>query len=220
MLRGRWPQLDGPLVGYGTMFTMTRLRRHPQLGRAVFDDYPMLRCSAYYRWTYDLLKRNCFLVPLKGVLSLPLERVFQSDRIFLRSDSNYKLFPAGVQQLSALPEFLNRYSDYQNELIVLSETIDIESEFRCFCRHGQYVCGSSYPEAPFLSPSLEIRRLAEEVARRLLEQGICLASIDLACCSDGHMRLVEVGGVNSWGLYGSDPHAFMAALEAQAQEEY
>lgn len=217
VLRGEWPSLEGPLVGYGTMFSMTRLRRHRELGRAVFDDYARLRCSSYYRWTYDLLDRNCFLVPLNAVASLPLERMLGSDRTFLRSDSNYKLFPAELHSAGDLPEFLARYSEYRDELAVLSEPMNIETEYRCFCRNGQFVCGSSYPDPPFLPPPPEVRRLSEEAARRL--QGLPLVSIDLAACRDGRLRLVEVGGVNSWGLYGSDPEAFIAALEAQALEE-
>lgn len=219
VLKGSWPDLDGPLVGYGTMFSMTRLRRHPQLNRAVFDDYQLLRCSAYYRWTYDLLGRNCILVPLKAVPSLPLERMFASDRIFLRSDSNYKLFPSAVHSLSGLPEWIQTYQTYQDELVVISEVIEIGQEYRCFCSHGRYVCGSSYPDPPFQSPPAEVRATAEQTALRMLEQGLSLASIDLAECADGRLRLVELGGVNSWGLYGSDPDAFIAALEAKARED-
>lgn len=219
VLRGEWPPLEGPLVGYGTMFSMTRLRRHREMGRAVFDDYARLRCSSYYRWTYDLLDRTCFLVPLAAAASLPVERMLGSDRFFVRSDSNYKLFPAQLHSSAGLAEFLQRYSDYQDELAVLSEPMDIEIEFRCFCRNGHFVCGSSYPEAPFLPPPPEVRRRAEEVAARLMLQGMPLLSVDLAACRDGRLRLVEVGGVNSWGLYGSDPEAFIAALEAQALEE-
>lgn len=201
------------------MFCMTRLGRHPQLGRAIFDDYRLLRCSAYYRWTYDLLGRLCLLVPFSALSTLPLERIFESQRIFLRSDSNYKLFPAQIHELKALPEFLQIYGNHRHEMVVVSETIEIQREYRCFCRHGHYICGSSYPDPPFLSPPAEVRKLAEETARRLDLQGLALTSIDLAECNDGRLRLVEVGGVNSWGLYGSDPAAFVAALEAQADEE-
>ena len=219
VLKGRWPDLEGPLVGYGTMFTMTRLRRHAQLSRAVFDDYGLLRCSSYYRWNYDLLKRTCLLVPLSALPNLPLRRMFDSDRVFVRSDTNYKLFPAAVHQLSELPDFLRCYANYQDELAVLSEVVQIDREYRCFCRQGKYVCGSSYPEAPFLQPPAQVRQLAELVAARLLGRGLPLVSIDVAECGDGQLRLVEIGGVNSWGLYGTDPEAFVAALEAQADEE-
>ncbi len=212
VVKGKWPKLSGPLVGYGTMFTMTRLRRHQELGRAVSDDYTLLRCSSYYRWTYNLLGRSCLLVPVAALGRLPLERIFGS-HFFLRSDSNYKIFPAAVHSTSELPDWLQ---DHSSELAVVSEVIPILQEYRCFCSHGKFVCGSSYPDPPYREVPEEARLLAQEAAVKMDHQGLALCTVDLATCSDGRMRLIEIGGVNSWGLYGADPDAFIAALEAEA----
>lgn len=214
VVKGNWPELDGPLVGYGTMFSMTRLRRHPRLGRAVSDDYMLLRCSTYYRWIYELLGRDCFLVPVAALASLPLERIFGS-HFFLRSDSNYKIFPAAVHSTSQIPDWLQ---DHRGELAVVSEVIPILREYRCFCRRGQFICGSSYPEPPYQEVPWDVRLLAQKVALRMHHQGLALCTVDVATCPDG-LRLIEIGGVHSWGLYGSDPDAFIAALEAEAVNE-
>lgn len=214
VIKGSWPELSGAVVGYGTMFTMTRLRRHPKLGQAVFDDYTLLRCSSYHRWTYDLLGRTSLIAPISALPSLPLERIFGS-RFFLRSDTNYKLFQATSHPTNQLPDWLFDHSD---ELAVLSEVIDIVQEYRCFCSHGKFVCGSSYPEPPYQQVPDIVRQSAQEVASRMHRQGLNLCTVDLATCPDGRVRLIEIGGVNSWGLYGSDPEAFIAALEAEALE--
>ncbi|MFE4456014.1 ATP-grasp domain-containing protein [Nocardia tengchongensis] len=217
-MTGRWPVVqDGrPIVGYGTMPTMRSLRRVPRLGEAVFDDYMMLRCSFYYRHIYDLLGRTAVFVPFSAVPGLPLRRMFDSDRVFVRSDTNYKLFPAGVHAITELEQWLETYGQYRDELVVVSEVVDFEGEYRCFCRDGRFVCGSSYPIEPYLPVPDHVRGFAETAARRLLAQGCTMVTVDVGASRDGALRLVELGGVNSWGIYGSDVGDFIAAMEADA----
>nr|WP_281292450.1 ATP-grasp domain-containing protein [Nocardia bhagyanarayanae] len=215
---GRWPvvQEGRTVVGYGTMSTMTRLRRVPQLGEAVFDDYTTLRCSSYYRHVYDLLGRTVVLVPFSAVPGLPLRRMFDSDQVFVRSDTNYKLFPAGVHEIAELGRWLQSYDEYRNELVVVSEVVNFEREYRCFCRNGRFFCGSSYPLEPYLPVPDHVRDFAETAAARLLTHGLTMVTVDVGVGTDGALRLVELGGVNSWGIYGSNVADFIAAMEAEA----
>ncbi|MFE3189885.1 ATP-grasp domain-containing protein [Nocardia sp. NPDC059240] len=188
----------------------------PRLGEAVFDDYTMLRCSFYYRHVYDLLGRTAVFVPFSAVAGLPLRRMFDSDQVFIRSDTNYKLFPAGVHAITELWHWLETYDQYRDELVVVSEVVPFESEYRCFCRHGRFVCGSSYPIEPYLPVPDHVRGFAEIAAQRLLAQGCTMLTVDIGVGPDGVLRLVELGGVNSWGIYGSDVGDFIAAMEAEA----
>ncbi|MFI6169293.1 ATP-grasp domain-containing protein [Nocardia sp. NPDC051052] len=215
---GRWPvvQPGRTLIGYGTMPTMTRLRRVPQLGEAVFDDYTMLRCSFYYRDVYDLLGRTAVLVPFSAVSALPLRRMFDSDQVFIRSDTNYKLFPAGVHAIAELGRWLEIYDQYRDQLVVVSEVVTFEREYRCFCRNGRFVCGSSYPIKPYLPVPEHVRGFAETAAARLLTHGSTTVTVDVGVAPDGELRLVELGGVNSWGIYGSNVADFITAMEAEA----
>lgn len=217
-MAGRWPVIeDGrPIVGYGTMPTMKSLRRVPQLGAAVFDDYPLLRCSFYYRHVYDLLGRTAVFVPFSAVPGLPLQRMFDSDRVFLRSDTNYKLFPADVHAVTELSYWLQKYDHCRDELVVVSEVVPFEHEYRCFCRHGRFVCGSSYPVEPYLPVPDHVRGFAETAAQRLLAHGCTMVTVDVGVSPEGVLRLVEIGGVNSWGIYGSNITDFIAAMEAEA----
>lgn len=43
-----------------------------------------------------------------------------------------------------------------------------------------------------------------------------MITVDVGIDPDGIVRLVELGGVNSWGIYGSNVGDFIAAMEAEA----
>lgn len=212
LLMGRLPASESPMVGYGTMAGMSALARQSS---AVFDDFPKLRCSSYYRWVYDLLGRTCILVPFSALPHLPLQRMFGS-QVFVRSDSNFKLFPAEVIEVKQVARWMDLYSAHQDELLVLSEVIPLDTEYRCFCRDGSFVCGSSYPEPPWLPVPSHVREFAEIAAVRLSSQGITVCTIDVGVGEKSKLHLVEAGGVNSWGLYGADPRAFIELMEAEA----
>lgn len=209
---GRFPDVPGPVVGYGTMRAMLALRRHPRLGAGVSDDYASLRCSSYYRHVYEFLGRAAVIVPLRALRTLALARMFGS-RVFVRPDTNLKLFPAEVWPVDRVGDLVDRWPP--DELVVLSDVVEITAEYRCFFRRGLFVGGSSYPTQPYTPVPEDVRVFAGEVARRLLDAGLSMVTVDVA--SGDRLRLVEVGGVNSWGLYGCDVDAFIAAMEAEAR---
>ncbi|WP_282785625.1 ATP-grasp domain-containing protein [Nocardia sp. CC201C] len=182
----------------------------------MFDDYATLRCSFYYRHVYDLLGRTAVLLPFSAVTHVPLQRMFEADRVFVRSDTNYKLFPADVHAIAELEHWVRTYDQYRDELVVVSEVVSFEREYRCFCRNGRFVCGSSYPIEPYLPVPDDVRRFAETAATRLLAHGSTMVTVDVGVGCDGALRLVELGGVNSWGIYGSNVADFVAAMEAEA----
>lgn len=213
VLMGTLPKLPAVCVGYGTMHTMTRLAR---ASTAVFDDYARLRCSSYYPRIYDLLGRTAILVPFNALPSLDLARMF-GPRVFVRSDTNYKLFPASLLEVTAVASWLETYQEHRDELVVVAEPIPIAAEYRCFCRAGSFVCGSSYssaaPDGPYVPVPDDVQRFAEDAARRL---DMRMLTIDVAVSPDAALRVVEIGGVNSWGVYGSNLDDFIAMMEAEA----
>lgn len=208
-----WPDVEGPLVGYGTMRTMTRMRRS-KLTRAVFDDYATLRCSSYYGAIYDLLGRAALLIPMSALGHLDLGRHL-GEQVFIRSDSNYKLFPGEIVETAHAARFLDQYAEHRDELVVVAEVIALGDEYRVFCRRGQMFCHSSYPVEPYLPAPPEVMAFAEAAARSLARVVPSeMLTVDVAVGSD-RLRTVEVGGVNSWGIYGSDLDAFIAAMVAE-----
>lgn len=155
------------------------------------------------------------LVPFAAVPTLPLERMFDADRVFLRSDTNFKLFPAGVHAVDDLENWLRLHDRHGDELVVLSEVVTFAHEYRCFVRNAHFVCGSSYPDEPYLPVPATVRAFAESAASRLLPHGHTMLTVDVGVSPDGTLRLVELGGVNSWGIYGSDVTDFITAMESE-----
>jgi hypothetical protein len=213
-ISAEWPQVEGPAVGYGTMRTMSRLARDRGLGHAVFDDYARLRCSSYYPVAWRFLGRTAVLVPFGALATGDAARMF-GDRVFVRSDTNLKVFAAEVVTTDDLPRFVARYPHQHDQLAVVSEVIAIDREYRCFCRAGRFVCGSSYPERPFEVVPDDVRAFAEQVAASVGTIRLDPVSIDVATTPEG-LKLIEVGGVNSWGAYGADLAAFVEMMEAEA----
>ncbi|MEU2257403.1 ATP-grasp domain-containing protein [Nocardia xishanensis] len=73
-----------------------------------------------------------------------------------------------------------------------------EREYRCFCRDGRFFCGSSFPIEPYLPVPGRVRGFVETAAARLLAHGSTMVTVDVGVGPDGALRLVELGGVNSW----------------------
>lgn len=83
----------------------------------------------------------------------------------------FKLFPTGVISVEEVPRWMDLYRVHQQELVVLSEVIAFGQEYRCFCRDGNFICGSSY----HLPVPSEVRDFAEGAAQRINDQGISVS---------------------------------------------
>ena len=218
ILFGNWPETTDWIVGYGTMYTMSNLLRRSPLNIGVFDEYPTLHCSKYYAYIHPLLKRAFLFAPFGALPYLPLQKMF-GDKLFVRSDTNYKLFPAEVLDISDLSKWVETYREHKNELAVVSEVVEFDIEYRCFCRNGVFFCGSSYPDEPYSEAPREVQKFAERAAQALADTGMNMLTIDVGLCGS-ELHIVEAGGVNSWGIYGANVDAFVTTMEAEARQRW
>jgi len=209
-----------PRVAFGTMHHMMALLRHPVLGDAVLDRHVALRCSQYYRHVYPHLGQAMVLAPVAALGHLPLQRMFGAS-VFVRPDGNNKPFEAEV--LPTDPERVadcaRRLQHHSDRLIVLSEVIDPGTEYRCFVRRGRVFAHSSYPRQPHVPAPPAVTAFAEAVAADLAGTGMTMLTVDVSLSGE-RLRLVEVGGVNSWGLYGAREEDFVAGMEAEARQAH
>ncbi len=217
--RPEWPMLEGPMIASGTMRTLLQMIRVPHLCEAVFDNHAELRCSSYYRAAYEYLGRDAFIVPMSGLVHAHLDRYFQRS-VFVRPDASHKPFEAEVVPTDQLDAFAHKYPGEARELAVVCEVIPIEAEYRCFVRNARVFAHSSYPKEPYEPAPEEVIEFAQTVASALSSYlSSNMLTIDVAR-SDGALKLMEVGGVNSWGLYGCALEDFVREMEAEALERY
>lgn len=214
-----WPKVEGPCVVFGTFRCLTQMARNPDLSNYIFDDYAPLTCSSYYSYLYEYLGRLAFMTPMSTLPHMDLERIF-GQSVFIRPNSNKKPFEAEVVGINDIEAYTNKYSRHLDELVILSEVLQIDSEYRCFCRNGKTFSHSSYMEDEYKPAPEHIVRFADSVAERVLETlGLNMVTVDVAVCGSD-LKLIEIGGVNSWGIYGSNIQNFIEAMEQEAVERF
>lgn len=214
-----WPKVEGPCVVFGTFNCLTQMLKNPDLCNYIFDDYSLLDCSTYYRYVYQFLGRFAFIVPMSAIQYIDLERIF-GQSVFIRPNSNKKPFEAEVIAIGNIDSYLRKHSNYNHELVILSEVTPIDKEYRCFCRDGKTFCHSSYSGKEYQPAPDIVIQFAESVAERILETlGINMVSVDVAV-SGSELKLIEIGGVNSWGIYGSDIKLFVEEMENEAIKRF
>jgi hypothetical protein len=214
-----WPKVQGPCAVFGTFNCITQMLRNPDLCNYVLDDYALLECTSYYRHVYPFLGRTAYILPMGALPHLDLSKTF-GDSVFIRPNSNKKPFEAQVVATTQTDAYLRKHPQHQDELVILSDVIGIQREFRCFCRNGKTFCHSSYKEDQFGPAPERVIRFADEVAMRILQTlGLAMITVDVAECDSG-LKLIEIGGVNSWGIYGVDIPTYIEGMEQAALEKY
>jgi len=219
-----WPRALETSIGYGSVNFCLRMSRQPAICEGIFDWYIGLRCSTYYNQVYDMLGRNAVFLPYGALEHVNYATMFPGHKkLFVRPDASIKEFDGKIfsvedlKRANELPEF----SRNRDGLVVVSEVVRMGKEYRVFCRGGEAICSSSYqippdPDVAFVPAPQDVVLYAEEASRRLLDSGNILA-IDVAD-DHGVLRLVEINGVNSAGLYGCNIGKFVDAMEAEALE--
>lgn len=217
-----WPRTQDP-IGYGSVNFCLKMNRQPPVCEGIFDNYMGLRCSNYYNYVYGMLGRTAILLPAGALADAILEPIF-GQRVFVRPDASIKEFDGQIVETNKLrqPRMIPALARLTDGLVVLSAPIHIGKEYRVFCRNGEAITSSSY-EVParegqeYHPAPQDVVMFAEEAAKLLRMPVGNILAVDVADYH-GLLRLVEVNGVNSAGLYGCDIGKFVEAMEAEALE--
>jgi hypothetical protein len=205
--------------------------RQPVVSGGIFDRFEQLRCSNYYHHVYWALGRTAIFVPFGALPEMlhneTVKRLF-GDYVFIRPDAAIKEFTGKVISTDPRPQARGlppEFARARGGLVVLADKTDIGDEYRVFCRHGKAVCSSSCDVNGRVSNSVPkgAIELAEKVSLALEEACGRFISVDIGIekqkpIGAPQVRLIEVNGVNSAGLYGCDVDAFVNAMEAEAEE--
>jgi len=141
-------------------------------------------------------------------------------RIFVRPDDAIKRFDGQVMSIEEAMQLPAQYPHAHDCLVGLSEVVELGTEYRCFVHRGRVIAHSSYLTDDVRPAPQDVIASAEAIANAAATRlTSALLTIDVAAHHGVH-RLVEIGGVNSWGLYGADVAAWIAAMEYEARQRW
>ncbi len=155
---------------------------------------------------------------LRGFLRRSVYRQYMGEirnstkKMFIKP-TTHKLFTGHVRQGLAVDN-IRTASVPDDELLWVSDPIDIVSEYRCYIMCGQLIGMRWYKGDPFVAPSREI------VQNAVAAWATCPAActLDFGIDTGGHTVLIEANDGFAFGNYGLPPIAYARMLEARWRE--
>ena len=195
-----------------------------------YMDQQNLSCTTYYAHFGEyLLNNRYFVLPLAELVRRRVEILdyFEVDReLFIRPDSNMKLFRAGVFDMRSLNTIEALSSELKREkttLVLVGEKKPITREWRFFAYKDEIITGSLY----LIGEEQVNERIQggylEDYAARVIKQvgwyPEILYTIDI-CESDGELYVLELGSFSCAGEYGCDMSLIVEAGVRAAREDW
>lgn len=173
---------------------------------ACFDHY---KCSNYYSNIHcdDLLNSYCFWMPWK-YLSEDVFDFFNSDRVFIRPDSGYKIFTGTTvgkkwftKELEVIQGLPSSKLLRPDTMVLVSDYKEITKEARFLMGPNGMIAGSWYSHC---GNSLELKEMSKfaQKAGNFYDE---FFTVDVAQTKKYGLQIVEVNSFSSAGLY--DMHA-------------
>ena len=189
-----------------------------------------LSCTTYYaHFGEHLLNDRYFILPLSELIRRKteiLDYFGSSGELFIRPDSNMKLFRAGVFDLSKLNTIEALSSELGREkttLVLVSQQKPIRREWRFFAYKDEIVTGSLYLVGEEQINEQVKGGYLQDYVKRIIEQvgwyPEILYSIDI-CESAGELYVLELGSFSCAGEYGCSLEAIVEAGMRAAQEDW
>lgn len=221
---------DDCVVVYGSINIARRLLAKNPWGRVwqptAWMNLKNLECATYYtRWGRHMLVRRRALVTW-GMLRE--EKAFYYDKfsadgaIFVKPNANLKLFTGKVVHHSEFDRFYDVetscYDIDPEALCVVAEPCQMNAEWRFVVCQGKVITGSQYRPVVKAGFDDSAAKVAAAVAADQWQPDSAYV-VDVARSGDEH-GLLEIGSVNSAGLYECDARAVVDALSSLAEREY
>jgi hypothetical protein len=211
---------------YGTLKAMRYLQqRYYPSG---WCDFPKLTCQHYYtHYGRYLISQDYTMMPSAEVLRRADElydRYGVGGHVFIRPDANDKPFPGELVDRDKIEEWHESSNSYQQDvhkLCVVASPVKILQEWRLVVFNGKVVTGSQYRKFIDGRNSVEWEEgypddaaaYAEMIVRESNWQPHGLFAMDIGLTDSG-LGLIEIGSVNTCGLYCSDIEKVVDAMIA------
>lgn len=235
------------VIFYGSLNFGRKLKKNPWYPGVYLND-KLLECTMYYPYLKQLLLhyQDYMMMPYGDLAEHKdiIFRHFNSDKIFMRPNSNMKEFTGMVCTKDDFFECVKLAGFYDvdpNLLVLISDVKPLEKEWRFVIVNGEPVAGSLYrdwssPEK--ISPGTVTRdfvlmnshsvwegcednnalMLAYEAAKRY-NPDRCW-TIDIAKTEYGTYHVLEIGCFSCAGLYGMDLDIVIDKVSEEALKEW
>lgn len=222
------------VVAYGSINLIRGLLRGTPWTPTAWMNLKDMTCQSYYaHWGHFCLQREYAMVPwadLPRVKDKLYQTYQEDDCVFFRPNDNTKVFTGKVVPREEFKRWYDQeeycYSPAPESLAVVARPQKLDAEWRIVICDGKIVTGSLYktngrtmtyeemePGAP-----KEALDLAETIARLEWKPGPAFV-LDV-CLSVGEYKVLEIGSLNSAGLYKCDLEKVVDAMSALAIKEW
>jgi hypothetical protein len=220
---------DAPVIFHGAINCVKSIQsRNIPLRPFAWFDFNRLCCHSYYaHWGQYLAVKRYGLYPLKELTRLSdwlFDVIGHDDQVFIRPDTNDKLFAGEVVAREKLQHFMNwayTNSEIPTALCVVGTPTTFCAEWRLFVSDRKVIAGSQYKDGRGLCVDphypTEAVVFAEEVAAQWSPHPIyCL---DVGLTPDGY-RVIECGSVNCAGWYAADVDVIVKSMTEIAERDF
>lgn len=220
-----------PVIFYGSLNTAEYLRvLQRNWVPLIWYDAVAFSCRSYYaHWGRYLVQEQYGFFPLAELprLKCSLYQMFGKDgMVFIRPDDNDKSFSGRLVPEGNFPEWFEETQaagPVATALAVVSAPVRIEAEWRFVIADRKVVAGTGYKGGGKLADPGDCYRNAALFAQEIAAapwQPRAIYCVDVAYGQGGRYRLVEIGGINSAGLYRCELLPVIRAMNAIAERDF
>jgi hypothetical protein len=222
---------ERPVIYYGSLNTSQYLRLlHKNWVPLIWFDTEAFGCRSYYaHWGKHLIQQDYALYPV-GELPRLKDRLYRTfgkeGSLFIRPDENDKSFSGRL-----VPEdnFSKWFDEIRVEgvvpeaLAVVASPVRLDAEWRFVIADRKVVAGSGYKGGGKLENVADCERQARAFAQAIAAepwQPHVIYCLDVAYRGDGRLGILEIGNINSAGLYRCDLLPVIQAMNAIAERDF
>jgi hypothetical protein len=226
---------DKPVIFHGAISCALNVqeRKLPYYPFCWFDANKLLCKSYYAHWGGMTVQEPYGLYPLGDLKRLApwLFKVYGRKKydegepqIFLRPDTNDKVFVGEVVSESRFESFMNWdyiKKEMGDALVIVSRPTKILKEWRLIIAEGKTVTGSQYSELGMLDVQEGYPPEAAELAEKAFDiwSPHPVLCIDIANTENG-FKIMECGSVNCAGFYKCNIRKIVKAMSQSAEKAY
>ena len=217
------------VIFYGSLELAKRLRKAASWIPGVYYNVKAFECTSYYPvFGNHLLNSNYMMLPYGELLrqkEFLYEKLGQDRAIFIRPNDGGKVFTGRLvykENYEKDVKLLGFYDVPSDELCIVAEPINIQSEWRFVVVDEEVVAGSLYKENNIVGSDANYPKEAFNLASEMAK----LYSPDRAWCVDicstksGEYKVVEIGCFSCAGLYKCDRTSVVRAVSEAAMDEW